>query len=88
MLEYILYQLNLAMLSATLKGERFSMESCKFPCHAEEIEELNVLILAAGSGEFEDSGDDKEILDRLYNILERFNSGQCRERMESRGNYR
>lgn len=70
MLEYILYQLNMAML----KEGRLNPEPDAFPCGSTEIEELNVLMCAAGSGEIDADTAESEIMARLDGIVERINS--------------
>jgi hypothetical protein len=66
MLEYLLYQLNLAMM----RGERFKTESTHFPCKSSQIEELSGLVLAAGSedGNCETAGN--ELLEKLSQLLD------------------
>ncbi len=70
MLEYLLYQLNLAML----RDERLCMESCKFPCEPREIEDLNGLMLAACSEEADCDVTGKELMDRLSQIVDRIHN--------------
>lgn len=74
MLEYLLYQLNLSMLSAMLRGTRFGMECSGSPCDSAEIEDLNLLIVAAQSGEMDTVSADREILERVSLIVDRMHS--------------
>ena len=67
MLEYLLYQLNLAMLT----GRRSSTQSADFPCSSAEIEELNRLIIAAGNGSAGCATAAQELIDRVSLIVDR-----------------
>ncbi len=68
MLEYHLYQLNLAKL----REERSGKGSSEFPCNSREIIKLNGLIHAAGREDYSEVAG-KELMDRLSQIIGRMN---------------
>ncbi|GAM07965.1 hypothetical protein OR1_00234 [Geobacter sp. OR-1] len=85
MLEYILYQLNLAML----KTERGAQAPAVFPCDRAEIEQLNRLIHAAGSDN-DNQDASKELVDKIFQIIDRvysdnmhFEAGSVRRSREN-----
>jgi hypothetical protein len=70
MLEYLLYQLNLAKL----RSEGLHLMPTEFPCDPSEIQELNEIIDAAGSGEINTKLAGEVIMDRLALIINRIQS--------------
>lgn len=83
-LEFILYQLNLAMLK--VEGSR--ADSLELPFKPAEIELLNGLIVAAESSSGGSQGASKELAERLFQIISRFHAANdgleirhvCKER--------